>query len=223
MKNSVIWDWNGTLLNDTDICVNSMNLLLRRRSLPPIDIARYKQIFTFPVEEYYKQLGFDFEKEEFSIPAHEYIAEYANAFSSSRLHVSAIKALSFFKEKGFRQFVLSAMENRMLGETLKEKGIVGYFDGFAGLQDHYAVSKTDIGRNLIEMHGINIAQTWLIGDTIHDSEVAGELGLNCFLIADGHQSAERLNSTGCQVLENLDQLLSLDVFKVLQKPQDPNL
>jgi len=47
----------------------------------------------------------------------------------------------------------------------------------------------------------------LIGDTVHDFEVATELGCKCVLIANGHQSCEILQSTGVLVLDRLGKLL----------------
>ena len=53
---------------------------------------------------------------------------------------------------------------------------------------------------------INPATTWLIGDTIHDYEVAQELGCKCVLTAHGHQSRVRLMEAGAPVIDNLAEL-----------------
>ena len=53
---TIIWDWNGTLLDDLEICIRSMNRMLRERKMPPIDKQLYKNIFTFPVREYYEKI-----------------------------------------------------------------------------------------------------------------------------------------------------------------------
>jgi len=210
--NSVIWDWNGTLLNDIDLCINSINKLLKDRNLPLIDSKTYKEIFSFPVQEYYKKLGFDFEKEDFSIPAHQFIDLYHDGFDTCFLHKYSIEALSFFRNKGVRQFVLSAMNHEMLEKTLKKKGILQFFSGVAGLNDHYAVSKIEQGKQLIRDFNIEIEKICLIGDTIHDFEVATELGVKCILIADGHQSKERLIQTGGTVIGNLKELITGNLF-----------
>jgi phosphoglycolate phosphatase len=206
--NSVIWDWNGTLLNDIDLCIKSINSLLKDRDLPEINTRSYKEVFSFPVQEYYKTLGFDFEKEDFSIPAHQYIDLYYAGFDSCSLQKHAIKVLTHFREKGIQQFVLSAMEHEMLEKTLKLKGISHFFEGVAGLKDHYAVSKVEQGKQLIKDYKIDKEKTWLIGDTIHDFEVATQLGVKCVLIADGHQSLERLEKTGATVIGNIQQLIA---------------
>ncbi len=205
---SIIWDWNGTLLNDIEHCVKSINKLLKNRNLAEITTETYREVFSFPVKDYYKAVGFDFEKEDFSIPAHQFIDLYNTGFDSCTLQTSAIEALTFFRDKGVKQFVLSAMEHQMLEKTLKMKGIIHFFEDIAGLHDHFAVSKIELGKQLIADNNIDTENVWLIGDTLHDFEVATELGIKCILIADGHQSTDRLMQTGGIVIGDLSQLIS---------------
>ena len=61
--NSIIWDWNGTLLNDLDLSVSTINTLLYKRELPLLKNDTYKEVFSFPVKDYYQAVGFDFMKE----------------------------------------------------------------------------------------------------------------------------------------------------------------
>ena len=55
----IMWDWNGTLLNDSHMAVMVINQTLAKRDMPTIDHERYQQIFGFPVIDYYRRLGFD--------------------------------------------------------------------------------------------------------------------------------------------------------------------
>ena len=59
----IIWDWNGTLLNDAWLFVDIMNGVLSNRKLPLITVDDYRKLFCFPVKDYYKKLGFDLENE----------------------------------------------------------------------------------------------------------------------------------------------------------------
>jgi len=211
---SIIWDWNGTLLNDIELCIKSINILLKDRNIREINTKIYKEVFSFPVKDYYKTVGFDFEKEDFSIPAHQFIGLYNEGFDSCSLQNSTIEVLTYFREKGIRQFVLSAMEHQMLEKTLELKGVSNFFAGISGLNDHYAVSKIELGRKLIEDFKIDTENVWLIGDTIHDYEVATELGIKCILIADGHQSTERLVQTGGNVINDLKQLVTKNILEI---------
>lgn len=207
---SVIWDWNGTLLNDLDFCVSTINILLKKRDLPLLNHQYYKEVFSFPVKDYYQNIGFNFEKEDFSIPAREFIDLYNNGVKNCTLHNPAIEVLNYFKNMGLQQFVLSAMKQNMLEITLKQQNIFHFFKAVAGLNDHYGNSKIERGLQLISDFNIEKSGAWIIGDTIHDYEVAEKLGIQCILIADGHQSVERLQKTGGKVIGSLQQLMEVD-------------
>lgn len=202
----VIWDWNGTLLNDLTHCVSSINKMLGERSKPELTVKKYKEIFTFPIRNYYEAAGFDFSKEDFETPALEFIDIYGSGIESCALHDDVPEVLGSFSAAGVRQFVLSAMEQEMLERTLKHNGIFHFFEGVAGLGDHFAVSKVERGKQLFSEFGINPENARMFGDTIHDFEVARELGIRCTLVANGHQSKERLEKTGAPVVERLAEL-----------------
>ena len=85
MIKTVIWDWNGTLLDDLELSLNCVNILLKERDIPTLTMEKYKDIFTFPVIDYYRAAGFDFEKEPFEVPAKQYVRIYRDGVDSVRL------------------------------------------------------------------------------------------------------------------------------------------
>jgi len=204
----IIWDWNGTLLNDAGLAVDTMNQMLEKRGLPELTMDRYKSVFTFPVKDYYQRIGFDFRKEPFEIPAIEFIEVYNSLVHGCALHSDTIRVLSSFRSVGLNQYILSAMEQQVLNTCLKHYQIEQFFEYASGLDNFYAASKVENGHNLIKRLSLNAEKLVLIGDTIHDFEVATELGCRCILIADGHQSKDVLQSTGALVLDSISQLLS---------------
>ena len=206
---TIIWDWNGTLLNDAGFCVTCMNKVLEKRNMQKIDINQYRDSFTFPVKEYYKTIGFDFKKEKFEVPAMEFIDQYYSHLSEAELHTCATDVLEFFKRSGIKQLVLSAMEHENLLVSLTDKGIIDFFDDISGINDHYAHSKLEMGMDLIERTGIILNTALMIGDTIHDLEVASELGIDCILVSNGHQSKERLQKATPNVISKLSDIISL--------------
>jgi len=208
MKPTIIWDFNGTLLNDMQVCVDCMNVLLSNRGLPLLGIDRYREIFNFPVRQYYQELGFDFNREPFEIPAHQFIDLYREKLKDAPLHLETEALLSHFHNMGFRQIILSAMEQQFLEETLDQKHITAYFDQITGIRDHLGDGKLAMARELLKGHENSGRNYLLIGDTIHDFEVARELGIHCILVATGHQSYQRLMALECKVLERLDELRS---------------
>jgi phosphoglycolate phosphatase len=205
--NGIIWDWNGTLLDDTQLAVESMNRMLMKRGLPVLSTEGYKNVFTFPVKDYYQKVGFDFEREPFEIPALEFIEQYNLLVRSCSLHENATEVLNYFRNIGIRQYVLSAMKQETLDQCLEYYQIRHFFEMVSGLDDHYANSKLDTGVLMIKNLHLDPREILLIGDTIHDFEVASELGCSCILLSNGHQSYEKLKRAGVPVMEDLLQLI----------------
>lgn len=205
-RNTIIWDWNGTLLDDAEICRIAINKMLKKRNLSELSLEEYRTIFTFPVMEYYKKVGFDFEKEEWDTVAMEFINLYMIALPECGLTDFATETLENFKQKGYRQAIISAMQHEALLKSVTNLGIFHYFDYIGGIGDHYAQSKIDNARNYFDQAGLYPEKVILIGDTIHDSEVAAELHCKCILVATGHQSFNRLATSGLIVINNLSEI-----------------
>lgn len=204
--NHIIWDWNGTLLNDLDVCVISINRLLSKRGLALLSNQKYLDIFTFPVKDYYVEAGFDFGEESFETVAVEFMDHYLHLVRSAGLHCAVMETLSFFRESGREQIILSAMEQTELLKLVNEHRIGEYFGGIYGINDHLAHSKLGIANLAMNISGFNKQSTCLIGDTLHDAEVATALGINCLLIANGHQSEARLKASGYPVIGSLEEI-----------------
>lgn len=205
----IIWDWNGTLLDDAHLAVDCMNQVLRKRDLPVLTMDRYQEVFTFPVSDYYQEVGFDFSQEPFEIPAMEFIDQYNQLVWDCSLHEETLPALNYFKSRGMRQCILSAMQQDTLNQCLTHYEIAHFFEQVSGLDDHYANSKLETGRWMISKLALQPHELLLVGDTLHDLEVASALGCPCILVGNGHQSQERLRRSGALVIEDLSQLATL--------------
>jgi phosphoglycolate phosphatase len=206
MYKYILWDWNGTLLNDTEVCVNVMNKLLEKRGLPLSNITNYKKIFGFPVRKYYDQLGFDFDKEPFEKVSIEFMEEYQQKSFSAELVKDAENVLEQCKQAGFTQFILSASQIDNLNEQVKHFGILSYFNKLLGLDHIHATSKVEIGKTWLKETALNPSEIIMIGDTIHDFETAAGLGCNIILVADGHQNRERLERLGAPIVDKITEI-----------------
>ena len=201
----IIWDYNGTLLNDAGLCVEIINELLSARDLPTMSLQKYKELFDFPVKDYYERAGFDFKKESFEIVGTEFIKEYDKRQVTTKLHDGAKELLMEIKEKGIKQSILSAREEKPLINELKNLNVFDYFEEVVGLNNHYAGSKLERGMQLISKIEVPKREILMIGDTKHDAEVAKEVGINCILIAHGHHTKEKLQTCGVEVFESFEE------------------
>ena len=213
MVKTIIWDWNGTLLDDLDLSLNSVNILLEERNLPKLTTERYKDIFGFPVVNYYVKAGFDFEKEPFEIPAKQYVKLYAAGASELKLFPNVIDTLNFFKKKNYRQIVLSAMKDDNLKLMIHNNNISHFFDGIFGIKDNYAREKVSLGKQVVEKLGLNPSECLMIGDTLHDAEVAEQCGFNCILFSGGHVSKQRLKTKNRKIVDSLSELKEINNFQ----------
>lgn len=205
----IIWDWNGTLFDDVDLCVENMNWLLERYNLPKITKEKYREIFTFPVIEYYRKAGFNLEKLDFKFIGKEWMDRYEQKKFEAKLAKDAEEIIKFFYNKNIEQSILSAYSEHTLIEIVEKFGLRKYFKNIVGLDNIYAESKIDLGKKLLERLKLNSNSILLIGDTVHDYEVAKELGCSCVLIASGHQSKTELKKCDCVVLDCLSDLKEL--------------
>jgi len=104
---TIIWDWNGTLLDDAELCLNIMNEILRSRSLPAMTLSRYQDIFDFPVSHYYEQLGFDYSVDSFEELGTLFIQEYEAQKHTCELQPHAHELLAHLHEKNMKQAIHS--------------------------------------------------------------------------------------------------------------------
>lgn len=208
----IVWDWNGTLLDDVPTSMAVMDGMLQRRGLPGLGgVERYREIFTFPVRNYYQAAGLDFSKEPFEELAVEFITEYNRRALSCGLRPGAREALESFAAAGCRQLIASASERAALREQVEACGVADYFEALLGVGDSLGASKAGLAKAYLKDHGAAPEEAVFIGDTLHDWEVASAMGCRCVLVAGGHQSRARLEGCGARVMDGLGDLSPVDI------------
>ncbi len=198
----IIWDFNGTLFNDVDAGIASVNTMLEERGLEKISgKEEYRKVFKFPIIDYYKDLGFDFDAEPYEVLAPIWVELYNKNSASSPLQVGAIDLLEWFRCEGIPQILLSATELNMLLGQIESLGIADYFGEVFGLDNIHAYSKKALALKWRDKN--RYAKPLVIGDTEHDFSVAQAIGADCVLVCNGHQSKSLLEKYGCKVCADL--------------------
>ncbi len=208
----IIWDWNGTLLNDSWLSVSVINKVLAKRNMPTIDHDHYTKIFGFPVIDYYKRLGFDFKAESFEIIGTEFIDGYEAQKFELELHDATFEVLKSLKDQGVTHSILSAYKQTFFEELIDHFDLSEMFVKVIGLDNHYAHSKVENGIKWISELPFDKSEVLFIGDTVHDFEVADAIGVDCVLIPGGHQTREVLEKTGADIISSVE-----DIYTYLDK------
>lgn len=207
MVKTVVWDWNGTLLDDVEISRQVMNRMLSRRELPVLETReQYQEIFTFPVRDYYRDAGLDLDQESFEDLAEEWTVLYGSMSQGARLFENAQQVLERLQQGGFHQLIVSASPQKTLERQVTAAGIQSYFEALLGISDIYAQGKSGVARRYFVEHGVDSREVLFVGDTLHDWEVAGQAGCPCVLITAGHQGRRRLETCGAPLLDGIQEV-----------------
>lgn len=200
----IFWDFNGTVLDDAYLCYEILNEMLIEENRPTVTFEEYLMIFDFPVEAYYAKV-YDLNKTPFKVLAHRFIEMYQPRSLDLKLHEGVVEMVKYFESKGVINVMLSASEINNLHHQLEHFGIDHMFTHILGTSDVYAKSKVDVAKRFIKEHQIDPKDVVMIGDTLHDTEVAEALGCRIILYVQGHQHPSRLSSF--ENIEQFDELI----------------
>ena len=213
----VLWDWNGTLLDDTQAALDTLNIMLVKRGAKPIAMDFYRDHFAFPCRPFYERIGMPVSDAEWDDLAREYHAIYSR--QAVGLNVEAIAALERVKAAGVRQSIISALRQDLLDDVTRALGVAPYMECVYGTDNLDGASKLDRALELMTRLTATAADgdrflsnVVLIGDALHDKEVADALGVKCVLCAQGSHAAWRLQKaapTGDTLLEAVALALAL--------------
>ena len=202
----MIWDFNGTIIDDVQLCIDIENQMVKDWNLqvPFITKEIYQENFCFPVIHYYQKMGYDLTKVSYEQISYEFQKRFDQGYQQMDLCLGFQDRVKQFQKEGYRQVILSATQQSELDKQVKHLNIDSFFEEVIGIQDNLAHSKVQRAMSWMENNQINPEDCTYLGDTDHDYEVAKAIGIDRFyLIAQGHQSASVLEKTGACVLKSL--------------------
>ena len=204
----LIWDFNGTVLDDVRLGIDCVNTMLAKRGLPILpDEESYRRVFGFPIDAYYRRLGFDFEKEDYdTVLAPEWVALYLAGENTCTVREGVTATIAAVRARGVRQIMLSASNRTQLEAQLARLGLKQEFEEILGLDNIHARSKKALAMEWKERNPT--ACPLFVGDTEHDADVADAIGADCILLSGGHQHQERLSARGKIVVSSVTDLLA---------------
>ncbi len=203
----VIFDFNGTVLDDTEVCLKAENMTIEHYGLQrePLTMDEYLHIFTFPVKDYYEAVGFDWSKYSFEEVGAYWFEWYRRLRDEYRVHDGVVEILKKNRVSGNRNILLSASSLKELKLQLKELGIEDLFDEVLGRGDIYAGSKIDVALDWIRDK--DPADCLMIGDSLHDLETARAMKVDCVLVARGHQAKDVLLEGYDKVVDDIREVV----------------
>ena len=210
----VIWDWNGTLLDDARVVIAATTAAFGRAGITvTVTEESYRRNFTRPIRLFYERLlGRPVAPEEWVRLDHAFHGEYQRLSAGCRLSAGAVEALELIERRGWTQSVCSMLPEPYLLPAVEGHGLGGYFvrvDGLTGGER----GGTKAGHLVAHLGRLGAApdRTVMIGDTVDDAVAAQEAGVGCLLLDGGAglHTSDALAGAGVPVVASLAEAMGL--------------
>ena len=198
----IIWDFNGTLLNDLPAAMAAVTDMLRLRGGPDMTAEWYYSLVEMPIIRFYQKIPL-LADVPFDTITREFNDGYARHGNRITLGPGARPVLGTLRAAGVQQTILSSFQQRLIEGWIEHFGVGYYFDTVLGADDLRSESKIDRARSWAEAISLDRDSAVLVGDTIHDWEAAQALGVRCVLVSYGHQSRRQLAACGVPIIDDL--------------------
>lgn len=205
----IIWDFNGTLIDDIDAALSSVNDMLTRRNLPVISFEQYASYVDTPIIKFYEHIFDDLYSMDFGVIANEFNDGYEKHLKSPAVMPCAHEVLEHFNSLGKLQTVISATHIDKVTNRLREFGLEAYFDKILAHNNLIAEDKTHLAVRYFAEKDIKSHEAVVIGDCVADFKMAEALGCDCILTTQGHQSRKEFAATTAVIINSLTELKNI--------------
>jgi phosphoglycolate phosphatase-like HAD superfamily hydrolase len=203
----LVWDWNGTLLDDLSLVVEATNRSLKSVGGPSVTADDHRRDYRRPIVDYYAYvLGRPVTELEFVALDEAFHAAYRSGIPGCRLATDALDAMAAWPHS---QSLLSMWFHHELVPTVDRHGLAAYLCRVDGLRDAVGGGSKEpyLRAHLAEL-GLSGSDCVLIGDSVDDAHAATAVGARVVLYSGGFTDEVRLRATGHPVARTLAQAVT---------------
>lgn len=207
-RTHLVWDWNGTLLNDLGLVVASTNVAFASVGARAVTVDEHRMSFRRPISDYYAEvLGQTVDAEAFGALDKIFHDAYRTGLTTCDLAEDATTAMRSWTGT---QSLLSMWFHEELVPAVGTYGLTGMFSRVDGLRGTVGGDRkaAHLARHLAEL-GIEGKDTVLVGDSIDDADAADSVGAACVLYTGGFTAPARLRASGRPVADTLTEAVLL--------------
>jgi phosphoglycolate phosphatase-like HAD superfamily hydrolase len=207
----VVWDWNGTILDDNDAVVASVNAVCAAWGRAPVDLDYWRSIYRRPLRDCYAQLlGRDISAADWAAIDRRYHDVYRGLLATTRLTPGIPDELRRWRAAGGTQSLLSLWFHDELVPLVTLRGLAELFTRIDGLRGPVGGhGKTDHLRAHLTAQALDPADVLLVGDVVDDAVAALAVGARCVLVTTGVSAPAALRASGVPVVDSVAEALLL--------------
>lgn len=211
----LVWDWNGTLLDDLHIVVEAVNVGLAAYGASPIDADGYRSHYTRPVSLFYERLlGRRVTDSEWLRINDLFHQAYFSRVDTVGLAPDAEAALGMARGGGLRQSVLSMAPHEHLVGIVDRLGVTGYFDAVRGSRGDRGAGKATSLAEHLDALDLDPPTVVVVGDVPDDAAAATAVGARAVLFDGGSHHRQDLEAVGVPVAASLTEAVHLALEEV---------
>ncbi|KKK07526.1 HAD family hydrolase [Micromonospora sp. HK10] len=207
-RRHLVWDWNGTLLDDLDLVVRATNTAFASAGGPAVSAAEHRQRFRRPIADYYAEmLGRVIDDASFGELDRIFHDAYRAGLTSCALAADATDAIAAWPGS---QSLLSMWFHDELVPTVHTYGLTPHFARVDGLRETVGGGHKAgwLAKHLAEL-GLAGHDVVLIGDSLDDADAAASVGARCVLYTGGLSDPAVLRASGHPTADTLTQAVTL--------------
>ncbi|MEU1468782.1 HAD family hydrolase [Streptomyces sp. NPDC005761] len=210
-RTHLVWDWNGTLLDDNTAVVGATNAAFVEVGLAPITLEQYREMYCIPIPRFYERLMGRLPTEtEWELMDGVFHRHYTEQRTSCGLTEGAAELLAQWQLTGRSQSLLSMYGHEHLVPVVRGFGIERHFLRVDGRTGPSGGSKAQhMERHFAALDGISPEYTVVIGDAVDDAVAAAHVGAKAVLFTGGSHSRASLEAAGVPVVDTLAEAAAL--------------
>lgn len=207
----IVWDWNGTLLDDNHAVVSAVNSVCTHFDREHIDIDEWRAIFSRPLRTCYERLlRCEITEDDWSRVDELYHVAYRELLDSCGMTDGVPHVLQDWAATGGTQSLLSMWFHDELVDLVTARGLHALFDRMDGLRSSVGGGSKDVHlRAHLDAQELDPAEVVLIGDVLDDAHAAEQAGAHCVLVTTGVMDRPKLEKSGYPVADSLPEALKL--------------
>ncbi|HEY4017243.1 MAG TPA: HAD hydrolase-like protein [Pseudonocardiaceae bacterium] len=206
----IVWDWNGTILDDNDAVVRAVNLVCAEFGRAPIDLDFWRATYRRPLTDCYTDLlGRLVSADDWALIDRIYHDEYHRLLDTCRLATGVPAELRRWQASGRGQSLLSMWFHEQLVSLVGEYALTDLFVRIDGLRGVGGGSKTEHLVEHLAAQGLNAADVLVIGDVTDDADAAAHVGAQCVLVTTGVMNRATLVARGVPVVDSIAEAIAL--------------
>lgn len=193
---AIIFDWSGVVKDALTSQHWLTNQVFKKHGLEPLSIEEFAENWEQPYQLFYNKYlpNLSMEEEE---------KDYLEAMRSKECPkaqpvAGMVELIKTLKERGYFLTVISSDHSETILNEIKEYGLENVFiEIINNVHDKFNSAK-----NLLQKYNLDLSETYFIGDSNHEVDVAKKLGIKSIAVTWGLCNIKRLKSVNPDFLIN---------------------